>query len=78
MTLKIYPNTYEARGKLRSFTLDGRRIVVDEVIDHWDDGEYEYLQLVADDERIYFLKRGKGNHWEVQRIFSLQSLSQWG
>jgi hypothetical protein len=76
MTLKIYSNTYEARGKPRNFTVDGREILVDEVIDRWDDGECEYLQLLADDERIYFLRHGKGNHWEVQTIFSLQSLSQ--
>jgi hypothetical protein len=77
MTLKIYPNTYEAKGKLRSFTSDGRRIVINEVIDRWDDEECEYLQLLADDARIYFLRHGKGNHWEVQTVFPLQSLSQW-
>jgi hypothetical protein len=70
MMLKIYPDTYEAGGKLRSFTLDGRRLVVDEVIEHWHEADCEYLKLLADDERIYFLRHGKGNHWEVERVYS--------
>lgn len=70
MVRKICPNRYQMGGKLKSFTLDGRRVVVGEVIDRWNDGQYEYLRLLADDERIYFLKHEEGNHWEVEKVCS--------
>jgi hypothetical protein len=71
---KIYPNTCEADGKVRSLKLDGRKIALDEVIDHWQEGEKEYVKLRADDERIYFLKHGEDNH----RVYLLHLLSHRG
>jgi hypothetical protein len=69
MMLKIYPDSYRADGELRTFRLDGQRLVVDEVIDHWYDGKYQYLTLLADDERIYLLKHDGGDYWQVERIY---------
>lgn len=65
---KMYPHTYN--GKLRIFTADGQRLVVDEVIDHWHEAEHEYLRLLVDDDRIYFLRRAEDSYWEVERVYS--------
>ncbi len=54
---EIYPDTHEGDGKPGSFKLNGRKLVVNEVIDHWHEAQYEYLMLLADDGRIYFLMR---------------------
>jgi hypothetical protein len=64
----MYPYSYY--GKLRILTTDGQKLVVDEVIDHWQEAECEYLRLLAEDERIYFLRREQGNQWEVERFYS--------
>jgi hypothetical protein len=69
MVNKICPDSCEADGKPRSFTLNGRKLMVDEVIDYWLEAECEYLRLLADDERIYFLRRGEGNDWEVKKVY---------
>lgn len=61
------PETGEA---LASFTLNGKRLVVEEVIDYWQGPRHEYLKLLAEDERIYLLKRIEGNRWEVEKIYS--------
>lgn len=60
-----YPHTYN--GKLRIFTLDGRQLEVDELIDHWNENGHKYVTLLATDERIYFLRRVDKNHWEVKK-----------
>jgi hypothetical protein len=70
MVSKICPGDYEPEGKPRSFNLNGRKLVVDEVIDHWIEADCEYLRLLADDERIYLLlKHGEGDRWEVERVY---------
>lgn len=69
MILKIHPDTYEAGGRPEGFNLDGQKFVVKEVIDHWYEAGYEYLQLLADDERMYLIKRREGGSWELKGIF---------
>jgi hypothetical protein len=70
VTLKVYPDTNQTGEKIRSFTFNGRRIVVDEVIDCWHEAEYQYLKLLADDERIYLLRHRESNRWEVKKVYS--------
>jgi hypothetical protein len=67
----IYPHTYN--GKLRIFTADGQKLAVDEVIDRWHEGKHEYVTLLTDDERIYFLRRGEGNRWEVKEFIHIKT-----
>jgi hypothetical protein len=45
-------------------------ILVNEVFDQWYEAGHEYLRVLADDERIYFLRRKKGHQWEVERVYS--------
>jgi hypothetical protein len=66
---KMCSDTREADGIPKSFSLDGQKITVNRVIDRWHEGEYEYLTLLADNERIYLLRRKEGTHWEVQRVY---------
>lgn len=56
-------------GKLTIFTLDGRNITVDKVIDHWHEDGGEHITLLSEDERIYLLRRGEDNRWEVKRVY---------
>ncbi len=61
------PGTVKA---FASFTLHGKRLVVEEVIDYWQGPRHEYLKLLAEDERIYLLRRIEGSRWEVEKIYS--------
>lgn len=68
MTAKTYPEN-KADEKPTGFVFNGRKVLIDEIIDYWYDEHHEYLRLLADDERIYFLRREVGNYWEVERIY---------
>lgn len=67
---KISPDSDEVERKPVSFIFNGRKLVTDGVIDRWHEAEHEYVTLLADDERIYFLRRDEDNHWEVKRVYS--------
>lgn len=55
-----------------SFSLNGKKLMVEEVIDQWHEAKYEYLILLADDEQTYFflLRQGEGNYWELQGVYA--------
>lgn len=70
MALKAHPDTNQTGEDIQSFTFNGRQILVDEIIDCWYEAEYQYLKLLAEDERIYLLRNGESNRWEVNKVYS--------
>jgi hypothetical protein len=67
--IKIYPDTHEAGGKPKSITLEDQEVRVNRVVDHWHEAEYEYLKLLADDGRIYAIRRKEDSDWELEAVY---------
>jgi hypothetical protein len=55
---------------MATFILNGRKIMVEEVFEYWEEPPDNYVRLLADDERIYVLRRTEGDDWKVHRIYS--------
>ena len=61
---------YKADEKPISFTLDGRKLMVEDIIDQWRSPEFEYFKVQADDGKAYLLRNDEINsEWTLVRIF---------
>lgn len=47
---------YKANERPLSFTLQGRKFMVEEILDQWYGIDYTYFKLRADDKNLYILK----------------------
>ena len=47
---------YKAHEYPSSFTLNGRKLTVEEILDRWHGVDYLYFKLKADDQNVYILK----------------------
>ena len=47
---------YKADEKPVAFVLDGRKLMVEKIIDRWRSPEFEYFKVIADDGKGYVLK----------------------
>jgi hypothetical protein len=47
---------YKANERPLHFSLDGRKRVVQNLIDRWFGPEHDYFKLLADDGKVYLLK----------------------
>lgn len=57
---------YKAIERPVSFTIDGKKLMVDEVIDQWYGEDYTYFKLKADDGNMYILKYlAEKDQWEM-------------
>lgn len=68
--IEEFDSRYGSGETAASFTLDGKKLIVEEVIDYWQGPKYQYVRLLAEDERIYLLRRAEGNEWEIERVYS--------
>ena len=63
---------YKADEKPISFILDGKKLMVERVIDQWLSPEFEYFKVLADDEKVYLLRNDERNDdWALEKIFKL-------
>ena len=57
---------YKASERPVSFTIDGKKLMVDEVVDQWYGEDYTYFKLKADDGNMYILKyQAEKDQWEM-------------
>lgn len=57
---------YKANERPVSFTIDGKKLMVEEIIDRWYGEDYTYFKLRADDRNVYILKHQAGrDEWEM-------------
>lgn len=61
---------YKADERPVSFILDGKKLVVEKVIDQWRSPEFEYFKVLADDGKGYLLRNDLGNgEWALEKVF---------
>jgi len=61
---------YKADEKPISFILNGKKYMVEKIIDQWRSPEFEYFKVQADDEKAYLLRNdGRNGEWTLEKIF---------
>ena len=63
---------YKADDRPVSFLLDGRKLMVEKVIDQWRGPECEYFKVLADDGKGYLLTRNhEHGEWALEKVLAL-------
>ena len=61
---------YKADEKPISFILNGKKYMVEKIIDQWRSPEFEYFKVQADDGKAYLLRNDERNgEWALENIF---------
>ena len=61
---------YKADEKPISFILNGKKYMVEKIIDQWRSPEFEYFKVQADDDVAYLLRNDERNgEWTLEKIF---------
>ena len=65
---------YKANEKPRDFTLRGRKLIVEEIIDQWYGINDEYFKVLANDKKIYLIKYNRNeDFWTLEKIVGSKS-----
>ena len=65
---------YKANEKPRDFTLRGRKLIVEEIIDQWYGINDEYFKVFANDKKIYLIKYNRNeDFWTLEKIVGSKS-----
>ncbi len=63
---------YKADEKPVSFVLDGKKLMVEKIIDQWRSPEFAYFKVLADDGKGYLLRNDERNdEWALEKVFEL-------
>jgi hypothetical protein len=55
-----------------NFTLRGRKLVVEEIIDRWYGPHNSFFKVLADDNKVYLIKYDQDdNLWTLEKIMGL-------
>ncbi len=61
---------YKADEKPVSFSLDGKKLMIEKIIDQWRGLEFEYFKVLADDGRAYLLRHDERNgKWALEKVY---------
>ncbi len=61
---------YKAERRPVSFSLDGKKLMIEKIIDQWRGPEFEYFKVLADDGKVYFLRHDERNgEWTLEKIY---------
>lgn len=65
---------YKVNEKPRDFTLRGRKLLVEEIIDQWYGINDDYFKVLANDNKIYLIKYNHNeDRWTLEKIVGLES-----
>jgi hypothetical protein len=60
---------YKANERPINFTVRGRRLMVEEIIDRWYGINHSYFKILANDQKIYFIKYDQDEDlWTLEKI----------
>ena len=65
---------YKANERPFSFVLGGQRLDVKTIIDRWYGQEHDYFKVLADDARVYLIKR----HRDLDIWFLVKTIEKMG
>ena len=60
---------YKADERPISFSLNGNKLMVDEIVDQWHSPECEFFKILADDGNRYLLRCNFNGEWMLERAF---------
>ena len=60
---------YKANERPINFTVRGRRLMVEEIIDRWYGINHSYFKILANDQKTYFIKYDQDEDlWTLEKI----------
>jgi hypothetical protein len=60
---------YKTDERPINFTVRGRRLMVEEIIDRWYGINHSYFKILANDQKIYFIKYDQDEDlWTLEKI----------
>jgi len=65
---------YKANERPLDFTVRGRKLMVEEIIDQWYGINDDYFKVLANDNKVYLIKYNRNEDlWTLEKIVGLQS-----
>ena len=65
---------YKANERPAHFTVRGRNLQVEEIIDRWYGINHNYFKVLANDEKIYLIRYDQGKDlWTLEKIVGLKT-----
>ncbi len=65
---------YKANERPNNFTVRGRNLQVEKIIDRWYGINHNYFKVLANDEKIYLIRYDQGKDlWTLEKIVGLKT-----
>ena len=65
---------YKTNERPLDFTVRGRRLMVEEIIDQWYGINDDYFKVLANDNKVYLIKYNRNEDlWTLEKIVGLKS-----
>ena len=65
---------YKASERPLNFTVRGRKLMVEEIIDQWYGINGDYFKVLANDNKVYLIKYNRDEDlWTLEKIVGLKS-----
>jgi len=65
---------YKANERPINFTVRGRKLIVEEIMDRWYGLNHSYFKILANDQKIYLIKYDQDEDlWTLEKIIGLKT-----
>ncbi len=65
---------YKANERPINFTVRGRKLIVEQILDRWYGVSTSYFKILADDQKIYLIKYDQDEDlWTLEKILGLKT-----
>jgi len=65
---------YKANERPINFTVRGRKLIVEQILDRWYGISSSYFKILADDQKIYLIKYDQDEDlWTLEKILGLKT-----
>ena len=65
---------YKANERPINFTVRGRKLIVEQILDRWYGVSSSYFKILADDQKIYLIKYDQDEDlWTLEKILGLKT-----
>jgi len=65
---------YKANERPINFTVRGRKLIVEQILDRWYGVSSSYFKILADDQKIYLIKYAQDEDlWTLEKILGLKT-----
>ena len=67
-------SSYKANERPINFTVRGRNLLVEEIIDRWYGVNHSYFKILANDQKIYLIRYDQDEDlWTLEKIMDLKT-----